>query len=468
MDDVREAGVGVVFFSDFLGFHDIFEGIALEIEPQTYWRDPASDLHPAFNEGLLRTIADRPNHKLIHSVGLPVGGSLPPPEEHVAILAANVEMLDPPYVSEHLSFNTRMRNGIREWAGFLLPPLQTPAGVAVAVERIRNLRASLNRPLAFETGVNYFAPSRSEMRDGEFFAAIAHEADCGILLDLHNVYTNERNGRSTVQSVLDDLPLDRVWEIHVAGGHVFRDFYLDAHCGLVSEELRRLTERVVPLLPNLRALVFEANPDSLRSVGVDALREQFDWMHSVWSRRGSCAIAAAGRPARPALPALEEALVQTAQWEDAVWKRIKRPAADDESGSLLGELIYEARGGSVLKGARLTARLLLATLGSRGFRELFETFCAQHRAQMFPASESAQFLTFAAEHGGDVEHLNEIVSFEQSLHRVIATQSPQEAHFSCDPAELFEALLRRERPRVSGGGAYTVRIHPDRVEVVSG
>ena len=69
--------------------------------------------------------------------------------------------------------------------------------MSVAVAAIRRLRADLGVPLAFETGVNYLASRPDEMEDGEFVAAVAERADCGILLDLHNIYTNAVNGRQS-------------------------------------------------------------------------------------------------------------------------------------------------------------------------------------------------------------------------------------------------------------------------------
>jgi uncharacterized protein (UPF0276 family) len=52
------------------------------------------------------------------------------------------------------------------------------------------------------------------MPDGEFFAAIAEAADCGVLLDLTNLWVNDRNGRANIGDVLAKLPLQRVLEVH--------------------------------------------------------------------------------------------------------------------------------------------------------------------------------------------------------------------------------------------------------------
>jgi uncharacterized protein len=67
------------------------------------------------------------------------------------------------------------------------------------------------------------------MPDGVFVGAVAESADCGILLDLHNVFANGVNGRQPVEDFLAQLPLDRVWEIHLAGGFDMEGLWLDAH-----------------------------------------------------------------------------------------------------------------------------------------------------------------------------------------------------------------------------------------------
>ena len=148
-------------------------------------------------------------------------------------LAETVTALGAPWASEHLSFNAIQTGCAVEQIGFLLPPRQTHAGVDVAVHNIRCLMPRLPVPFAFETGVNYLQPRADELRDGEFVAAIAMKANCGILLDLHNLWVNERNGRQSVTEFVDMLPLDRVWEVHLAGGMMLGDYYLDAHSDVI-------------------------------------------------------------------------------------------------------------------------------------------------------------------------------------------------------------------------------------------
>jgi uncharacterized protein (UPF0276 family) len=238
--------------------------------------------------------------KLIHGVGFPVAGTLRPREADLEPYLEAVRRSGAPWASEHLSFNEARDAGRGYFGEFLLPPVQSPAAVRVAAENIRALKRLLPVPFAFETGVNYFQPRPGEMADGAFFAAVAEEADCGILLDLHNLWCNERNGRQAVLDTLAQLPLDRVWEVHLAGGSQVDGLWLDSHSGPPPEPLYDLAEQVLPLLPNLGAVVFEITPEAVGrgQVTVEAVLDQLRRIRAIWDRTA---------PARAQVPAQVQA-----------------------------------------------------------------------------------------------------------------------------------------------------------------
>ena len=72
-------------------------------------------------------------------------------------------------------------------------------------------------PFCIENGVNYLRPQEGALSDGQFITEIVKSTKCGLVLDLHNVYTNYLNGRQPVNDFLDTIPLDQVWELHLAG-----------------------------------------------------------------------------------------------------------------------------------------------------------------------------------------------------------------------------------------------------------
>ena len=214
----------------------------------------------------------------------------PPDEAGVVASAESARVLGAVHWSEHLAFNAAGES----YAGYLLPPVQSPEGVAAAVRHITAYQRLYDRPFLVETPTNYLQPVPGDLSDGEYVAAIAEGADCGIVLDLHNIWTNARNGRQPVADFLAAVPLERVWEVHLAGGFEANGYYLDAHVGPIDPELLELAAHVLPRLPSVRAVIYEAVPVSLAAQGVEGLRKVLTSM-----RRIADLPAVAARPPAP-------------------------------------------------------------------------------------------------------------------------------------------------------------------------
>ena len=178
------------------------------------------------------------------------------------LFAESVRRLGAQLASEHLSFNRAAGDDGPFGSAFFLPPRQTESGVEAAVAAIAALRAELDVPFSFETPVSYLQPRADEIADGAFVAAVAEAADCGILLDLHNIWTNERNGRQSAREFLAQLPLDRVSEVHLAGGLERSGFWLDAHSGGLALSSRRWRPRCCRSCPRSGSWSTRSSPSS--------------------------------------------------------------------------------------------------------------------------------------------------------------------------------------------------------------
>ena len=139
--------------------------------------------------------------------------------------------------------------------------------------------------MAVEPGLTDRTPRADELADGAIVRRGADAAECGLRLDLHNLYAKALNGPQSLDDVLDDLPLERVWEVHLAGGMEVDGFWLDAHSGAIPDALYAVAERVIPRLPNLRAIVFEIVPSFVPVVGLDLVEEQIHRLHALWTDR---------------------------------------------------------------------------------------------------------------------------------------------------------------------------------------
>jgi uncharacterized protein (UPF0276 family) len=254
----------------------------IEVEPQTTWiENPARHGVIEARSDVDEHIAGLPGRKLVHSIGTPVGGSADALEIQLPLLRQAIHRLDAPFASEHLAFNLTPDF----FTGFFLPPRQTAAGIKTYKQSIERLRNALGLPLAIETGVNYFKPRSDEIPDCEFLTELVQSAGCGILLDLHNIYCNQLNGRESMEKFLSHIPLEDVWEIHLAGGFELNGFWLDAHSGAIPEPLFEICRDIVPHLPNLKAIVFEIFSSFLPSFGIAGVQTQLENLHSLWDLR---------------------------------------------------------------------------------------------------------------------------------------------------------------------------------------
>ena len=426
-----------------------------EVEPQTLWtKGTAPDSLPRGSPGELRHLQALPQRLLIHGVGCPIGGSICDQEGQMPHFRAWTEALNAPWTSEHLSiFHVRGARG-RQPCGFLMPPLQTEAGVELAAVNIRRRAAVVGLPFAFETGVNYFSSKPFEMPDGEFFAAVAETADCGILLDLTNLWANHKNGRAKISDVIARLPRERIWEVHLAGLQFAHGHWLDAHSNGIDDELVEIASDVVADLPNLGAIIFEIAPDRLSAFGERAVLLEMEKVHGLWekSRTGSAAAATERRSfTQPPAPAPEE-------WERLIANQML-PAedqppvnselpdllkSDERAFSLYLTLAASFRRGAVAELMENTTKLLLLGMGEVKLREFMDMYVAATPPAAFPTDEALNFRRFLEASLPAVPGLDDLSKFEAALIAAAADGRSMRVELSKDiDAMLGEIAIGR-------------------------
>ena len=112
----------------------------------------------------------------------------------------------------------------------LLPIPCTQEAVNWVSSRVRQVQDILGMQIGLENASYYLSPPGAEMKEQEFITEIIRESDCLLHLDVNNVYVNSQNFGYDAKKYLDDLPLDRVCYLHVAGHYVESDgFLVDTH-----------------------------------------------------------------------------------------------------------------------------------------------------------------------------------------------------------------------------------------------
>jgi uncharacterized protein (UPF0276 family) len=138
-------------------------------------------------------------------------------------------------------------------------PLQfSRAEVERVAGRAAELQDRLKMPLLHENAFYYAPFPGSELEEAEFIATLVERAQTHLLLDLHNIYSNSMNFDGYDRwKFLRTIPLDRVIEIHIAGGQHLEGWYHDFHNHPVPDGVWEMLEYVLPRAPKLVAVTLE-------------------------------------------------------------------------------------------------------------------------------------------------------------------------------------------------------------------
>jgi uncharacterized protein len=170
---------------------------------------------------------------VLHGVSLSIGSVDPIDRVHLSGLRELVARIQPAYVSDHLCWGTHRGRYLHD----LLPLPQTEEAVEHVVRRVQTVQDALGRQILLENVSSYVAFRESTMPEWEFVSEVATRADCGILLDVNNVYVSARNHGFDSRQYLAAIPVDRVGQFHLAG-HSDRGTYLfDTHDGPVADSV---------------------------------------------------------------------------------------------------------------------------------------------------------------------------------------------------------------------------------------
>ena len=180
-----------------------------------------------------------------HCIDLSIGTDTPVEPEYLDGLSALVERVDAPWFTDHLCFTRVQGYNLGQ-----LTPLQfSEETVEIVGRKIRQLKEKVPKPFLLENITYYFEFPGSEMAEPAFIRRVLENADIGMLLDLCNLYINSINHRYDPYEFLRLIPLDRVVQLHIAGGHQHHAKWIDSHSHAVHAEVFRLLEFVVTHAP---------------------------------------------------------------------------------------------------------------------------------------------------------------------------------------------------------------------------
>jgi hypothetical protein len=112
-------------------------------------------------------------------------------------------------------------------------------------ERVRMVQDFLEIPVAVENVSSYAAFTSSQMTEWEFLTEVVERADCGILLDVNNIYVSAMNHEFDPLDYVNAVPAHRVAQMHIAGHSRYEKYILDTHDHPVIDPVWQLYARAI-------------------------------------------------------------------------------------------------------------------------------------------------------------------------------------------------------------------------------
>jgi uncharacterized protein len=220
----------------FNGFTDLGVGIGLRIPHYRHIlsRKPACDWFEIISENYMcdggrpLTVLDEilEQYKVVqHGVSIYFGSTDPLNREHLKSLKRLVKRTNTPFLSDHLCWGSV--DGT--YSHDLLPMPYTMAAAKLTAQKVKAAQDYLELPICVENVSSYAEFHASEMTEWEFLSEVVERADCGILLDVNNIYVSAMNHGFDPYDYLNNIPHHRVGQIHIAGHSKYEKYILDTH-----------------------------------------------------------------------------------------------------------------------------------------------------------------------------------------------------------------------------------------------
>lgn len=204
-----------------------------------------------------------------HGVSLAIGSPDPLDFDYLKKLKKLAQKTKTPWISDHLSWGKLPGANFHD----LLPLPYTQEVIDYVAERAKIVQDFLEIPFALENLSSYVTFTDDVMPEWEFYTKVVEKADIFMMLDVNNIFVSSQNHGFDPKVYYENIPLDRVLQIHLAG-HSRRDGYiLDTHDNHVCDEVWAIYADVYPKTGGVSTLLeWDDNFLSFEDTWQEALR----------------------------------------------------------------------------------------------------------------------------------------------------------------------------------------------------
>lgn len=181
---------------------------------------------------ILRQIAEQ-YPIVMHGVSMSIGSTDPIDKNYLTRLKCLIDDINPAWVSDHLCWTGAMSLNTHD----LLPMPLTEESLAHVINRIHQVQEFIQRPLVLENPSTYLSFTQSNIPEWEFFSELVAATDCGMLLDVNNVYVSAFNNDFDPITYIKGLPHHAIKQMHLAGHQHCGDHIIDTHDSAVTEDV---------------------------------------------------------------------------------------------------------------------------------------------------------------------------------------------------------------------------------------
>lgn len=173
---------------------------------------------------------------VMHGVSLSIGSTEPLNFDYLRKLKQLAQVTGARWVSDHVCWTGVAGRNTHD----LLPLPYNEESLAHVIERVKVVQDFLERPLILENPSSYVTFASSSMSEHEFITRLAEESDCGLLLDVNNVYVSARNHDFDAAEYVASIPHERIVQMHLAGHTDCGSHLIDTHDGPVIHPVWKL------------------------------------------------------------------------------------------------------------------------------------------------------------------------------------------------------------------------------------